>query len=55
MRSAKQRYRRRVTTESRARPRRYCFYDDEVAEAEAQGISHRYVSNTEPCDESAAR
>jgi hypothetical protein len=26
-----------------ARPRRYCFYDDEVAEAEAQGLPYVLV------------
>ena len=28
----------KVEAESRARPRRYCFHFDEVAEAEAQGL-----------------
>jgi hypothetical protein len=29
-----------------ARPRRYCFYDDEVAEAEAQGLPYVLVPRT---------
>jgi hypothetical protein len=35
--------RRKVEAESRARPRRYCFYYDEVAEAEAQGLPYALV------------
>jgi hypothetical protein len=30
----------KVEAESRARPRRYCFHFDEVAEAEAQGLPY---------------
>ena len=33
----------KVEAESRARPRRYCFYFDEVAEAEAQGLPYVLV------------
>ena len=33
----------KVEAESRARPRRYCFYYDEVAEAEAQGLPYVLV------------
>jgi hypothetical protein len=33
----------KVEAESRARPRRYCFHFDEVAEAEAQGLPYVLV------------
>ena len=33
----------KVEAESRARPRRYCFHFDEVAEAEAQGLPYLLV------------
>jgi hypothetical protein len=33
----------KVEAESRARPRRYCFHPDEVAEAEAQGLPYVLV------------
>jgi hypothetical protein len=33
----------KVEAESRARARRYCFYYDEVAEAEAQGLPYVLV------------
>jgi hypothetical protein len=33
----------KVEAESRARPRRYCFHYDEVAEAEAQGLPYVLV------------
>ena len=33
----------KVEAESRARPRRYCFYFDEEAEAEAQGLPYVLV------------
>jgi hypothetical protein len=36
----------KVEAESRARPRRYCFYDDEVAEAKAQGLPYVLVPRT---------
>jgi hypothetical protein len=33
----------KVEAKYHARPRRYCFYDDEVAEAEAQGLPYILV------------
>jgi hypothetical protein len=30
----------KVEAESNARPRRYCFHEDEIAEAEAQGLPY---------------
>jgi hypothetical protein len=33
----------KVEAESRARPRRYCFHFDEIAEAEAQGLPYVLV------------
>jgi hypothetical protein len=36
----------KVEAESRARPRRYCFHFDEVAEAEAQGLPYVLVPRT---------
>jgi hypothetical protein len=33
----------KVEAESRARPRRYCFYFDEEAEAQAQGLPYVLV------------
>jgi hypothetical protein len=33
----------KVEAESHARPRRYCFHFDEVAEAEAQGLPYVLV------------
>ena len=36
----------KVEAESRARPRRYCFYFDEEAEAKAQGLPYVLVPRT---------
>jgi hypothetical protein len=36
----------KVEAESRARPCRYCFHYDEVAEAEAQGLPYVLVPRT---------
>jgi hypothetical protein len=44
----------KVEAESRARPRRYCFHFDEVAEAEAQGLPYVLCLKSKSQRQSAA-